>query len=156
MSYTKLDQSPEVLLTQLCDEHEVCSKCWTSHCKWTPKVLWFCTYSSFTYFIHSSVHYLFLHVFNKTKPWLTQCGGELRYLGENVWWYTLGATITPFIKGVVRASASASPLRVTTSTQLTRHMHTLSSQNKSWHHQSIMWWCPSDVRDFGWWQLNQS
>ena len=27
--------------------------------------------------------------------------------------------------------------------------------NRSWHHQSIIWWHPDDVRDFGWWHLCQ-
>ena len=45
--------------------------------------------------------------------------------------YVPGATILPFIKGVIRASTSVSPLRVTIPTQLTRCMHRLSCQNKS-------------------------
>ena len=28
-------------------------------------------------------------------------------------------------------------------------------QNKSWHHWSIVWWHPDDVRNFGWWHLHQ-
>ena len=42
-----------------------------------------------------------------------------------------GATISPFVKGVIRVSTLASTLRATTSAQLARHMCRHSCQNKS-------------------------
>ena len=52
------------------------------------------------------------------------------YVCVNVYmsWYAPGADISPFIKGVIRASALASLLRVIIPAQLTRHMHRLSHQ----------------------------
>ena len=52
-------------------------------------------------------------------------------------------------------SALASLFRMTISVQLTRCMCKLSHKNWSWCHQSIVCWCPSDVKDFGWWYLYQ-
>ena len=46
-----------------------------------------------------------------------------------------------------RVSALASLLRVTATTQLTRCMHRHSCQNRSWCHQSIMWWCLASYGD---------
>ena len=61
----------------------------------------------------------------------------------------------PLQKGVTRASALASLLRVTTSAQVTRHMCKPSQQNKPWCHWNIVWWYPNDIRDFRWWHLHQ-
>ena len=106
------------------------------------------------YFTHSCTYYTFSTCFNENVPWLTQCRGTSRYLGR-VSWYALWVTISPFVKGLIRASTPVSPLRVTIAAQLTRCMHRLSHQNKSWHHQSIMWRHPDDVRDFRLWYLCQ-
>ena len=46
-----------------------------------------------------SVHYIFLHIFNKTKPLLTNCRGALRYLGETVMLYASGHHFSLHKKG---------------------------------------------------------
>ena len=64
---------------------------------------------------------------------------------ERVSWYVHGATISPFTKGVTRASALVSPLRVTDSAQLTscmgRFAHPKQIMTSTEHCVVMSWWC---------------
>ena len=108
----------------------------------------------FTYFIHSFYtlpFYMFL-----IKPNLADSTqGHVEVPGGSVTVCAWGHHFTLCKKGVIRASTLASPFRAAISAQLARHMCSISHQNKSWHHWSVMWWQPNDVRDFGWWHLHQ-
>ena len=77
-----------------------------------------------------AVNYIFLHVFNKMYPGWLDAGAHQATWGK-VSRYAPGAIISPFLKGGTRASALASPLRVTVSAQLTRCICKHSCQNRS-------------------------
>ena len=92
---------------------------------------------------------LFLHVLIKKSTQADLMWGHVEVPEGKCPQYVPVAAILPFMKGMVRASTLGSPLKATIPTQLTRCMHRLSHQNKSWCHWSIMWWHLDDVRDFG-------
>ena len=94
-------------------------------------------YTLYTFLLYIT----FLHVLNKTKLWLTQCGGTLKYLGESVMVCAWGQNFS-LQKGVIRASALASPLRATIPTQLTRHSFQPKQIMTSSEHCVVMsQWC---------------
>ena len=100
-----------------------------------------CTYSSFKYIIYSycNLYFIFFQYVLINVSWLTWCGGTLRYLGESVMVCTWGCHFS-LHEREARPSALASLLRVTATAQMARCMCRHSHQNRSWHHQSIVWW----------------
>ena len=62
--------------------------------------------------------------------------------------YAPRVTISISMKGGWACPLHHPHSKIRVSTQHTRPMHMESHQKEAWHHQSIMWWHPDDIRVF--------